>query len=47
MRPINCLVYGGTSSLVAPLLRRSPPNICFTLLSRKESESDEKKGGIP
>lgn len=43
MRPINCLVYGGTSSLVASLLCRAPPNICFTLLSRKESERDEKK----
>lgn len=43
MRPVHCLVYGGTSSIVAPLIRRAPPNIHFTLLSRKESERDEKK----
>lgn len=34
MYPIHCLVYGGTSSIVATLLQKAPRRIEFTLLSR-------------
>lgn len=36
-RPIRCLIYGGTSSLVAPLLRSAPFHYHFTLYTRHEN----------
>jgi hypothetical protein len=41
MRPFHCLIYGGTSSVVAPLVHQAPEDIEFTLLSR--STTDPKK----
>lgn len=34
MHPVRCLIYGGTSSIVATLLQKAPRRIEFTLLSR-------------
>jgi hypothetical protein len=40
-RPIRCLIYGGTSSLVAPLLRTAPFHYHFTLYTREENKSKQ------
>lgn len=36
MRPVNCMIYGGLSSLVAPFLLGAPQHFTFTLLIRDE-----------
>lgn len=44
MHPVRCLVYGGSSSIVASLIRRAPQNIVFALLTRvTDSAKDAAK----